>query len=310
MYSGSEYGINNKRGFIYFTDSRSDASIYARGQFTKGGILYEHHNNIIIGINDILAEKGIRDYDGDDLQWAHNIWTEAYSYYAIFGVFPFNLTDEEINLADDILAYFDKPPKEDAFIKDLKEIRDLISDTTLRSEFDLYRQYDDPTYIENQYKLGKLFDKYKDLIDEIESKYTSGVIDEVFLNIRNPYIKEINSEDLIDNYAAYRNNHDGAYLLGGEHMIVKKSSQIKSATSNIGEFSRESDNINEDSGEVTEKPRQKRKLFTRFDFERDIAPWREIRGAEILAKLPAKIVSRVAESINEYTSSKKRGEHQ
>ena len=64
------------------------------------------------------------------------------------------------------------------------------------------------------------------------------------LNIKNPYINEIGQEDLLDNYKAYRNGHDGAFLLSGMHFLVKtKGNQIKSATDNIGAFSRTDDNI-------------------------------------------------------------------
>ena len=86
-------------------------------------------------------------------------------------------------------------------------------------------------------------EQYNDIIDNNISEYKPNV-QEVFLNIKNPYVDEIVQEDLLDNYKSYRNGHDGAFLLSGMHFLVKtRGDQIKLATGNIGTFNTDNDNI-------------------------------------------------------------------
>lgn len=116
------------------------------------------------------------------------------------------------------------------------------------------------------YGSGFYFTKNKDYASSYgENTY------EVFLNIRDPFIANstessqasimFNREDdsLIDyageNYGNYQNNiesadgiiHDGpSYYRGGQHIqeyVVKNPNQVKSATGNIGTFSKEDSNI-------------------------------------------------------------------
>ena len=50
-------GINNAnydKVYAYYTDSKADAIIYSRGQFTKGGQFFANNNDILYAINAIL----------------------------------------------------------------------------------------------------------------------------------------------------------------------------------------------------------------------------------------------------------------
>jgi len=260
-------GINDanvNKTFIYFTDSFTDARAYAEGLLTKGGKFFANNKNIIASIYEYLYSK--YNLKSIDLDYISNVLDDAsfdeklvpeWQYIRrgtmpdapwlegemqIIGTYPYNtkFTEEEIKQAEhdyDILTN-----NEEA--KELLEITYLIDSTTFKTESDVMRQYDDPDYYTNLKKLNSLLDKYNNIIETNKNKYKPNV-QEVFLNIKNPYKEEIHSEDLLDNYKAYKNGHDGAFLLDGEHFLVKQGNQIKSATDNNGTFSTENDNIRE-----------------------------------------------------------------
>ena len=238
VYRGSQTGIqNDSKLYMYFSNSQGDASIYAQGQFTKGGQLFANNQNIKNGIIQYIKDKyGIK--HRPDMDTMLDLLENRDSKGKLLGR---QNTEEENKYIEFAQKYFEHKIQ-DKKLYDFVEMFELINDTTLSSEYDLFKQYDDTDYIHNKSKLDKLFDIYRDDIAKFKNN-KSGIVDNVFLNIRTPYMEEIHSEDLLDNSLAYRHGHDGAFLLEGEHFLVKKGSQIKSATANVGTFSSTSDNI-------------------------------------------------------------------
>lgn len=218
VYRGSENGIFNdpsNKDYMYFSSNRGDASIYSKGLLTKGGQLFSNYKDIKTSINSYIS----------------NLLGEQFNVY--------NLDAYTGN--ESIFKKYEELKNKNKEIEDLERLFWLIDSTTLRSESDLTKQYDDFDYIANAGDRDNLLEKYKSILDKY--KTTSGKIDAVFLNIRNPYTEEINTEDLSNNRDAYKNGHDGAFLTGGDHFLVKGLSQIKSATNNSGAFSTEDNDI-------------------------------------------------------------------
>ena len=269
VYRGINDANKNKL-FAYFSNSKTDARAYAEGLLTKGGQFYANNKNIIFAINKVLSEKYklpylnldyvdtiLDDYSHDGEEYEVNDYEE---YEEENEFLPFNEIKKRL-IGTHKEIYKSKFSKEEAQaaektidivknnkeVQELLEIINLINNTTFLNESDILRQADDTDYIKDEKKLNILLNKYNDIIDSYISEYKSN-IQEAFLNIKNPYINEIGQEDLLDNYKAYRNGHDGAFLLSGMHFLVKtKGNQIKSATDNIGTFSRTDDNIIDDT---------------------------------------------------------------
>ena len=269
VYRGINDANKNKL-FAYFSNSKTDARAYAEGLLTKGGQFYANNKNIIFAINKVLSEKYklpylnldyvdtiLDDYSHDGEEYEVNDYEE---YEEENEFLPFNEIKKRL-IGTHKEIYKSKFSKEEAQaaektidivknnkeVQELLEIINLINNTTFLNESDILRQADDTDYIKDEKKLNILLNKYNDIIDSYISEYKPN-IQEAFLNIKNPYINEIGQEDLLDNYKAYRNGHDGAFLLSGMHFLVKtKGNQIKSATDNIGTFSRTDDNIIDDT---------------------------------------------------------------
>ena len=265
VYRGINDANKNKL-FAYFSNSKTDARAYAEGLLTKGGQFYANNKNIIFAINKVLSEKYklpylnldyvdtiLDDYSHDGEEYEVNDYEE---YEEENEFLPFNEIKKRL-IGTHKEIYKSKFSKEEAQaaektidivknnkeVQELLEIINLINNTIFLNESDILRQADDTDYIKDEKKLNILLNKYNDIIDSYISEYKPN-IQGAFLNIKNPYINEIGQEDLLDNYKAYRNGHDGAFLLSGMHFLVKtKGNQIKSATDNIGAFSRTDDNI-------------------------------------------------------------------
>ena len=242
-------GINDANAdklFAYYTDSRTDARAYAEGLLTKGGAFFANNKDVVASVYEYLYSK--YNLKNIDLDYISNILSDAIwdgemipeEVYIGRGEMPdapwfegtlqtvsshpytTRFTEEEIEQAQhdyDILT-------NDEEAKELLAITYLINRTTFRTESDLMRQYDDPDYFKDLEKLNKLLEKYNDILEDGRSKYKPN-IQEAFLNIKNPYMDESHSEDLLDNFKAYRNGHDGAFLLDGQHFLVKKGNQVK-----------------------------------------------------------------------------------
>ena len=235
-------GINDAnvgKLFAYFSDSKVDARAYAEGLLTKGGTFFANNKDIVASVYEYLYSK--YNLKNIDLDYISNILDDAshdgeivpkWQYISrgsmpdtpwlegmqVSGIEQYNtrFTEEEIKQAQhdyDILT-------NDEEAKELLNITYLINHTTFRTESDLTRQYDDPDYFKDLEKLNKLLEKYNDILEDGRSKYKPN-IQEAFLNIKNPYMDESHSEDLLDNFKSYKNGHDGAFLLDGQHFLVK-----------------------------------------------------------------------------------------
>lgn len=262
-------GINDNnysKPYAYFTNSKNEANIYSKGLLTKGGQFFINHKDTIFAIENYIINKYnineldidnlisiIEDYENNGNEFDIPIY-EKVEIDTPLGIPDIQIkqvgskkekyiskyTENEYNKA---LEDYDKLRNANGELKELLDIIHLIKDTTITDEGQLTRQYDDVSYIEDKDKLNKLLNKYSNIISNNKSNFKPDV-QQVFLNIKNPYIDEINFEDLLSNNKAYSNKHDGAFLMLGDHYLVKNNSnQIKSATDNIGTFSRTDDNI-------------------------------------------------------------------
>ena len=92
----------------------------------------------------------------------------------------------------------------------------------IESEEDLMKQYDDTNYQNTKPK----YDKLRNKLNPFFNQEQIGKIEPVILNIQNPYTEEIVQEDLQNNRDAYKNGHDGAFLMDGDHFVVKRREQI------------------------------------------------------------------------------------
>lgn len=232
-------GINNAnydKVYAYYTDSKAEAIMYSRGQFTKGGQFFANNNDILYAVNGILHDKFKIIYT--DLDYITNILQDSY-YQEIDPIYEGWATNKEIKQAahdNDILTTNQE-------VKELLEIMQLISNTTLSTEYDLYRQYDDNYYWKDKKKLDELLNKYKTEINQYKEGYKDNV-ESAFLSIKNPYTEEQNQEDLVNNISAYLHNHDGAFLMHKQHFLVKSNSnQIMRTADDVIESSYKSNNF-------------------------------------------------------------------
>ena len=236
-------GINNAnydKVYAYYTDSKAEAIMYSRGQITKGGQFFANNNDILYAINAILYDKFKIIYT--DLDHIGDIFQDSY-YQEIDSTYKGWATSKELEQAihdNNILTTNQE-------VKELLEIMQLISNTTLNTEYDLYRQYDDNYYWEDKKKLDKLLNKYKTEINKYKEGYKDNV-ESVFLSIKNPYTEEQNQEDLVSNISAYLHNHDGAFLMNKQHFLVKSNSnQIMQTVDDTIESSYKSNNFDNTS---------------------------------------------------------------
>ena len=234
-------GINNAnydKVYAYYTDSKEEAIMYSRGQFTKGGQFFANNNDILYAINEILYDKFKIIYT--DLDYIDNILQDSY-YKEIDPTYKGWATSEEIEQA----IHDNNILRTNQEVKELLEIMQLISNTTLSTEYDLYKQYDDIYYWEDKKKLDKLLNKYKTEINKYKEGYKDNV-ESVFLSIKDPYTKEQNQEDLVSNISAYSHNHDGAFLMNKQHFLVKSNSnQIMQTVDDAIESSYKSNNFDD-----------------------------------------------------------------
>lgn len=262
-------GINDNnysKLYTYFTNSKKEAEIYSRGLLTKGGEFFNNNKDIIFSISNYIRNKYnidqinedaliyiIEDYENNGKEYEDPIYKEVEIdtplgvpeiQYIQVGVekkkYVSKYSKSDYNKAIDNYNKLKNATNE---LKELLDIIHLIENTTITNESQLTRQYDDVFYIKDKDKLNKLLDKYSDIINNNKTKFKPN-IQEVFLNIKNPYTDEINSEDLLSNNKAYSYNHDGALLMQGNHFLVKNNTnQIKSATDNISAFNSTNDDI-------------------------------------------------------------------
>jgi len=122
------------------------------------------------------------------------------------------ITEDSYNKAKSLI-------KSNTDIQKYLELQDLYDSVKIESENDLMKQYDDTKYSEN-------IDRYKELRKELDSYFNAdevGHVTAVLLDIKNPYKEEIAQEDLQNDRDSYKNGHDGAFLMNGEHFLIKNN---------------------------------------------------------------------------------------
>ena len=201
VYRGSENGIEKEENpWLYFSDSQGDAYMYSKANVFKSGKITER--NPIRVIRENIAKK---------YNLSKNVlWAVTDTQLGIDGLeYEKYITKEEANEARNLI-------KTNQDIKDLKRLTYLYDTVKIESEGDLMKQFDDSDYL----KYKPEYDNLRKRLDKYFNREEVGKLEAVTLNITNPYDGG-NQEDLINNREAYKDGHDGATLLGGEHFIIK-----------------------------------------------------------------------------------------
>jgi predicted NAD-dependent protein-ADP-ribosyltransferase YbiA (DUF1768 family) len=201
VYRGGEK--EDAKSFQYFTKNPAEAYMYAKAHVTKGGNITER-NPIRVIKNNIAKKYNLN----ESVIWA--------------------VTDNELGI--DGLEYEGLISKEDADkarkliatnkdIKNLYRLIKLYDIVKIESESDLMKQYDDTEYL----KYKSEYDKIRKELEPFFNREEVGEIKTAIINIVNPYKEEIVQEDLQNDRDAYKNGHDGAFLMDGDHFLVKKN---------------------------------------------------------------------------------------
>ena len=201
VYRGSENGIEKEENpWLYFSDSQGDAYMYSKANVFKSGKITER--NPIRVIRENIAKK---------YNLSKNVlWAVTDTQLGIDGLeYEKYITKEEANEARNLI-------KTNQDIKDLERLTYLYDTVKIESEGDLMKQFDDSDYL----KYKPEYDNLRKRLDKYFNREEVGKLEAVTLNITNPYDGG-NQEDLINNREAYKDGHDGATLLGGEHFIIK-----------------------------------------------------------------------------------------
>ena len=233
VYRGGEK--NDTRLFQYFTKNSNEAYMYSKAHVSKGGNISER--NPITAIDNSSSvyfnnKYGKNTYESliIDKNFENNFWQDN----------AVQISEEEYSLSEldqkeleNLKSLYSKKEeilktlsKEDIkLLEDIKTVKDKYDFVKIESESDLTKPYDDTNYQENieEYTIArKNIDKIigiKNIRDNI------GNIQTVLINITNPYKEEIVQEDLENNRDAYKNGHDGAFLMDGDHFVVKSNTE-------------------------------------------------------------------------------------
>ena len=203
VYRGREK--KDTRLFEYFTNNYAEAYMYSKANVTKGGKITER-NPISVIKNNIAKTYNLN----------KNVL--------------FAITDTQLGVNG--LEYEGFISKEDADearkllstnkdIKNLSRLIELYSIVSIESEEDLMKQFDDTEY--QKYKPE--YDKIRKELEPFFNREEIGEIKTAILNIKNPYKEEIVQEDLQNDRDAYKNGHDGAFLMDGDHFFVKNNTE-------------------------------------------------------------------------------------
>lgn len=201
VYRGGEKEDN--RLFQYWTNNKAEAYMYAKAHITKGGNITER--NPIPVIKDNIAKR---------YNLSKNVlWAITDTQLGIDGLqFEDLISEEEADKARELLST-------NKDIKNLNRLIELYSIVKIESEEDLMKQFDDTEY--QKYKPE--YDKIKKELEPFFNRENIGKISTAIINITNPYKEEIVQEDLQNNRDAYKNGHDGAFLMYGDHFLVKNN---------------------------------------------------------------------------------------
>jgi hypothetical protein len=215
VYRGGEK--EDKSLFQYWTNNKTEAYMYAKAHITKGGNITER--NPIPSIYKVIESIF-------DNKYGQNIATSI-------------ITDESyfINM-DENGEYYSNIPEwyiEDAIekisdedyvlMKNFTRLGKLYDYVKIESEGDLMKQYDDTNYINNIDEYNKLRKWFDENLDKNAIRNDIGQITTAIINITNPYTDEIRQEDLENNRDAYKNGHDGASLMDGDHFVIKSNTE-------------------------------------------------------------------------------------
>lgn len=207
VYRGSEKEDNKL--FQYWTNNRTEAYMYAKANVTKGGNITERipiriiKNNLKKYINDKYGEKTFESYILDKRDYLNQVSETEYELQL-----P-TWYKEDIKL--------DKQDENDFL--DLETLEFTYNIVKIEDEDDL-----DKPYTVNDYDIHKKdYDKARNQLDKYFNIEELGKIKTALLNVKNPYTEEIVQEDLQNNRDAYKNGHDGAFLMDGDHFLVKSN---------------------------------------------------------------------------------------
>ena len=231
VYRGGEK--TDTKLFQYFTKNPSEAYMYSKANITKGGNITERNpipaidkqakeylnnkygqgNGEILLSDDDFAASIYYSSDPEYLDLDYNLTKKGQEY--------FNKLQEINNRKKELLKTIDK--KDIDLLNDITTVKNLYDTIKIESEDDLTKPYDDTDYQNN---IGK-YDKARKYIDDTlgvaSIRQDIGKITANIINITNPYKDEIIQEDLTNDRDAYKNGHDGAFLMDGDHFLVKSN---------------------------------------------------------------------------------------
>ena len=209
VYRGGEK--KDVKLFQYWTNNKSEAYMYAKANITKGGSITERNPITVIVKN---FKTYIDNKYGENTFYSLNLYEGDY-------VNQISETEYELQLP----SWY----KKDIKLDDLDE-SDFNALNTLKSTYDTIKiedEYDlDKPYIVNNYEsIKEDYDKARKQLDKYFNIEDLGQIKTAILNIKNPYTEEIVQEDLQNDRDAYKNGHDGAFLMEGDHFLVKSNTE-------------------------------------------------------------------------------------
>jgi hypothetical protein len=191
--------------FEYFTNNYAEAYMYSKANVTKGGKIternpisviknniaktYNLNKNVLLAITDTQLGVNGLEYEGF-------------------------ISKEDADEARKLLST-------NKDIKNLSRLIELYSIVSIESEEDLMKQFDNTEY--QKYKPE--YDKIRKELEPFFNRKDVGEIKTAILNIKNPYKGEIVQEDLQNDRDAYKNGHDGAFLMDGDHFLVKNNTE-------------------------------------------------------------------------------------
>jgi hypothetical protein len=205
VYRGSEK--DDLKLFQYWTNNKSEAYIYAKGHFTKGGRLTERNpipvirNNFKNYIDYKYGENAFKSLNIDQSDFLVQVSETEYSFR------PPNWYRKDIKLDSEDQSDFDS-------LKTLEQTHEAVKVTD-------DNEIDKPYTVDNYDALKSKYDLARKQLNKFFKRKEVGILKSAILNIKNPYADEIVQEDLRNDYDAYRNGHDGALLMDGDHFLVK-----------------------------------------------------------------------------------------
>jgi len=263
VYRGGEK--NNVKLFQYWTNNKAEAYMYAKANITKGGNITER--NPLESINKVALDYFDTKYGKDTYS---TLSLNEYSLEPDDYMIDFDkngdafVKEEYVELLDKQKKdYLTKPfileklsKKDKELFENIRTVVSLYNYVKIESESDLMKQYDDTDYIYNIGKYKKARKYVDDNLDFKKIRDDIGEITTAILNITNPYKEELVQEDLENDRDAYRNGHDGAFLMGGDHFLVKSNTeQIHILSSKVDiqgfkDFINNNQNTNEDTSKI------------------------------------------------------------